>query len=156
GNSVSIRLTSPVDRPPDPISFADVFIYDEEGNSEQFFETDDKGTYRPNSISLPRTAGKQFYLEICTPNGRNYRSLIQEMSGLAGTDSVYFTIENNRFFSSNNIEVEELAVNVFLTGNIENSPEKPVFFRWEVEEVYSIQEAQLPASKFRFYRWNTC
>lgn len=156
GNRVTVSITAPFDRPPIPVQFAEVIIYDEDGNSERFNETDIAGTYKSGNFILDRSPGKAFYLEVCTPNGKKYRSIREKMPESVAKDSVYFNVETESFITRNAVEVEETTINVFLDSDIERIDNEPVFLRWEVQEVYSVQEVMLPTSKFPLWRWNTC
>ena len=156
GNEVTVSLTSPFDRPSTPIQFANVSVLDEEGNREIFRETTDPGTYRSENPVLDRSTGKKFYLEVCTPNGKMYRSAVEAMPKLVGEDSVYFNVETERFVTDNAQEVEQTVINVLLDAEIERNGNEPVFLRWDVEEVYAVQEVMLPSNKFPLWIWNTC
>lgn len=156
GNQVTVSITSPFDRPPIPIEFAEVTIYDEEGNSEDFQETLKPGVYEPRNLTLERRPGKFYFLEVCTPNGRKYRSQIEQMPQKASRDSAYFNVEINRFTTDLNFEVEEVIINVLLDSDIDRETGQQAYLRWEVEEVYSLQEVILPPRKFPLWGWKTC
>ena len=47
-------------------------------------------------------------------------------------------------------------VKILLESDIDRNVGEQIFYRWDVEEVYSFQEAQLPLSKFPFWVWKTC
>ncbi|MEL6562002.1 MAG: DUF4249 family protein [Bacteroidota bacterium] len=155
GNRVTVSVTSPFDRPPIPIEFADVILYDEDGNNEVFQELE-PGIYEPQSLTLERTAGKSYYLEVCTPNGNKYRSVIEKMPRSVSRDSAYFNVETIRFNTDESFEVEETIINVLLDADIDRDAGQQVFLRWEVEEVYSLQEVMLPPRKFPLWGWKTC
>jgi len=156
GNSVSVSITAQFDRPPIPVSAAEVVVYDEAGNSERFNETSEDGTYSSSAMMLDRSPGNKFYLEVCIPNGEMYRSEMQTMPEKAGSDSIYFNVDTETFFTSNNIPVSRTTIEVFLDSEISRNETDQVFLRWEVEEVYSIQEVILPANKFPLWSWKTC
>lgn len=156
GNQVTVGITSPFDRPPIPIEFADVILYDEEGNSEVFQETLEPGVYEPQTLTLERRVGKSYYLEVCTPNGNKYRSVTEKMPKSVSRDSAYFNVETIRFNTDESFEVEETVINVLLDADIDREAGQQVFLRWEVEEVYSLQEVLLPPSKFPLWGWKTC
>ncbi|MEL6562001.1 MAG: DUF4249 family protein [Bacteroidota bacterium] len=156
GNQINVSITSPFDKPPVPIEFAEVVVFDEAGNREIYHETTKPGVYEPRNLTLERREGKSYFLEVCTPNGRKYRSAIEAMPGKVSNDSAYYNVVTNRFFTDENFEVEETIIDVFLDADIERVSGESVFLRWEVEEVYSLQEALLPPSKFPLWMWKTC
>ena len=155
-NVVSVGITAPFDGPVIPIRFAEVVVKDENGNREIYAETSEEGVYKPRSLTLPITPGEKYFLEVCTPNGRMYRSELQTMPSDSGQDSTYFDLEEESFITSRGQEINQLMVKILLDSDIDRSTIQQPFYRWDVEEVYSFQEAQLPLSKFPFWTWKTC
>lgn len=155
-DEVKVSITTPFDGPSIPIRFAEVVVKDTSGNSEVYSETNEVGVYKPTDATLERIPGKQYFLEVCTPNRKMYRSEIQSMPEITGKDSVYFGLEEELQITNRGQEVSQLTVKIFLDSEINRSGNGPVYYRWDVEEVYSFQEAQLLLTKFPFWRWKTC
>ena len=61
GNQVNVSITSPFDKPPVPIEFAEVVVFDEAGNREIYHETTKPGVYEPRNLTLERSEGKSYF-----------------------------------------------------------------------------------------------
>lgn len=122
------------------VSGARVFLYDDKGNHEEYYEIEE-GKYLLEGNSLERIPGKSYYIEIQLADQKTYRSYPQTMPEVMKPEELYYEVE----------EIEELSdlENTIIKRYLNFYINTPVFkenrdfhFIWRMDHAYSFAELQ--------------
>ncbi len=134
-------------RIPEPVMGATVTIFDDQGNSEQYFEV---GRSRPGIYILAGEVvtgeiGRTYFLEIVMADGRTYRSIPEKMPEQPGNiQNLDYNFSVEEVVSDAIIVSEETFINVTLDADFSGEHKEPYFVRWDVEEVYLLTPTDFP------------
>src|SRR5579859_4302127 len=129
---------------PDPVTKAFVTITDNQGNQEGYTELG-SGKYQLTGTFVQGVPGRSYVLKIKLSDGRTYQST-SELLPTNGKlrDSVFFNVTENKVLSSEGASVNNWQVNIFLSSDL--SQTNSGYFRWAVEEVYSLFPTCFPGA----------
>lgn len=139
---VFIGSTTAENRIANPIGGAEVRLYDDFGNSWQYFE-ELPGTYviPVGGINvLPETS---YHIEALLPNGKVYTSLPEKMPSLLVKDSIYYGFNTISEINENGLEVSTNVFEVFIDSDIPQIDE-PLYIKWEIEEAWELKPTDFP------------
>lgn len=125
-----------------PLKGAAVTIFDQDGNQENYIETEE-GIYTLFGNKVKGKRGGTYYIQITLGNGTTYRSEPETIPIVIAKDSMYLEITTKEEFSDSGVLVEKDVINTFVNTTIPET-EKPLFLRWKLEEVYSFREFDNP------------
>ncbi len=133
-----LSRTSAFGTPPDPVSDAQVTIYDDLGQQERYFSVG-PGIYQADGNVVRGEPGRTYYIEIQT-EGDIYQSRPQTMPQLIQADSAYSETEVETFVSEQGNVTEEIFINVFVDTPAKQQ-NRDAYFRWLSDVSYSVIEA---------------
>lgn len=113
-----------------PASGFDVKIADDTGNQESLFETD-PGVYVTAGNDFTGVAGRQYRLEINSPDGKTYHSSYEKMPEPVAIDSVYFEVEYTQI---NSYPYDLPGYRFYIDA--EAATNDSSYFMWQLEETY--------------------
>jgi len=126
----------------DPIPASGV-IYENDEIWGQFIE--DSTGYLSLPIGLQFTEGNSYYIEI-TANNQVYRTLPQVVQPRLNTDTMSFNLDVRTIgTSSDGRPIEEALIDVFVHVDVPQDLESPLYYRWQVDEVWAFNEVAKPA-----------
>ncbi|MEM8967109.1 MAG: DUF4249 domain-containing protein [Bacteroidota bacterium] len=116
----------------EPVTNADVFVEDENGNRVQFIEEGEGNYFTPPDFA--GTIGAAYTLHIRTAENISYRSSPEIMRSVAEIDSIYAEPASRTYLTSVGTLLDEWGLEFYVnTGT--GLPESN-FYRWEWEETY--------------------
>jgi len=138
---LQLRRTSNEEKITDPVSGADIDIFDDHGNSEQYIQYE-RGKYFLPGNTVKGIPGRTYHLEITLADGSKYRSDPETMPMQIAKDSVYYKFDS---IKEKGNSVEKDVIKVFTDTNIpKNTSGKPLYLRWNVEEAYKFTQYDAP------------
>lgn len=141
-NVVYVARTSDYERLPEPVSGAQVLLYEDGVMIHAFDEIPDvAGKYMLPPFS--GTPTRSYHIEVTLADGRTYVSEAETMPGLTGTDDVTYSIEPQEFVDAEGTISERHFLNIYTSHTLPSSP-APLFLRWHVEEVYVLSPTDFP------------
>jgi len=146
GNEVKIKRTQSGGRPPQPITGLEVFVHDDLGNTSRLVEINEPGVYTLRSDEVQRVPGRTIWLTFDL-SGNSYQSNPQTMQRLIAQDSLTWEVRLEKSVNTNGGVFEEEVVRLYANTRMLELPEE-FYIRWEIEEVYNVQEAFLPPQNF--------
>lgn len=141
-NVVYVARTSDQERLPEPISGANVMLY-EDGVITQSFVQDAEVTGKYELPGFAATAGKTYHINVVLPDGETFASAPERMPIPMGEDKITYTIEPREFTDGDGTVAERLFINIFNSHQLPASSD-PVFLKWHVEEVYALSPTDFP------------
>ncbi len=153
GNYVEISRTVDYGGEPEPVSEAEVKIYDEDGNVECLV-LESQGRYILIGDILERNVGDSFRLEV-NLLGETYTSPFQKISPVIARDELSWQIAEETEINPAGAEVVRDVVQLFATTTIDELPEE-FYLRWTIEEAYTHIGTALPSSHFPRYTPAQC
>ena len=137
---ISLGYTAYDNRIPVPESGAQITIFDNTGDSAIYAEKT-PGMYALPDGAMPATAGRSYYITIELQNGKTYQSIPDLMPAATGTDHTYYECYQKSEFV-NGAKLEKNLIAIYTDTQL---PEinAPLFFHWEVEEVYMFEETPI-------------
>jgi hypothetical protein len=133
---LSLGLTNNAQVRPDPVIGAFVSITDHLGNTENYIDLGG-GKYQLSGTIVSGVPGGSYTLKITLPNGHYYESSQETIpTNTKLNDSAYFEVVNEETLSSEGQTVNNWRVNVFLNSSFGTATSG--YFRWSVEEIYSL------------------
>lgn len=132
---------------------AEVIVFDDD-TGESF--TYEYSTESDRYVPLVRYAGTpgHAYRARVTVNGQVYESSPQVMPMTNAEDSAYFRFERDEIIT-NAGTTEQWRLKILIKTNLPDS-EEALFLRWNVDQVYILEETPLPTSSFPFYSPRAC
>ena len=128
----------------EPVSFAQISMFNEQGDAEYFEEDPLKpGTYISSGEMITGIPGQAYFIEIKLESGQTYRSVPDTMPYFLPLHQVYFDLTEYEFFNEYGFPVKKDRIRVFVNSSfptIKNGP----YFRWEVKDVWSFNEVLKP------------
>lgn len=138
---LQLRQTSSEEKITDPVSDADIKIFDDLGNSEQYTQYE-KGKYFLAGYDVKGIPGHSYYIEITLPDGSHYQSEPEKIPLSIAKDSVYYKFDTVTEQGSSN---EKDVLKVFADTRIPQSTSGDhLYLRWNVEEAYKFTEFDFP------------
>jgi hypothetical protein len=134
---IRITKSGPVDKlySPEPITGADVMIYDNKGNSWQLTDNQN-GWYETEDKDLKGIPGNIYTLKITDGEGNSFESTPELMQEVPDIDSVYCEeVTHPRF--DNGVTVEENWLNILLDTHDPSGSTK--YWFWRFEETWEIR-----------------
>lgn len=153
-HTITVARTSPSGGIIIPVTSAEAWIEDNEGNREQLVEN-----YIPETDSNSPTArvpiigytlvgnivkgtpGNSYTLEVLLEDGRSYKSMPETMPTVQAIDSIRFNVGTEQELSPDGVIQELIKAQVFLGSTI---PEGPVYLKWDLEHLYARVVHRLP------------
>lgn len=134
--TLSLGLTNNANVRPDPLAGAFIAVTDHLGKTENYVDMGG-GKYQLQGNIVSGVAGGSYTLKITLPNGHYYESSKETIpTSPKLNDSTYFEVVNEATQSSEGETVNNWRVNVFLNTSFESAAAG--YYRWSVEEVYSL------------------
>ena len=127
--------------PTTPVSGAAITIYDEQGNSEFYFEALE-GSYILLGNEVQGRRGGTYYIEI-DDGGGIYRSEAGTIPTETATDSVYYEITTEEELSDYGVPIEKDVLKVYADTYIPEV-DSALYLRWNVHELYKYTEYDFP------------
>lgn len=137
---LKLSRTSKEERISTPLSGANITIFDDLGNQEQYTQVEE-GEYLLEGLTVKGIDGTTYFIEITLPDGSLYRSQPETMPRLLGSDSVYYEFDTEEELTEAGIIIENEVIRVFTDTSIPNS-ESPIFLKWDVVEVYKFTQVK--------------
>ncbi|MBK8884870.1 MAG: DUF4249 domain-containing protein [Bacteroidales bacterium] len=119
----------------DPVSNAEVKIFDDKGNMFQLYSTG-SGMYESADKNLKGIPGNSYTLSITTPDGMEYQSNSVLMETVTEIDSLYFEEEIRSVKTDNKIK-EENWLNILLDSH--DSENRIKYWYYEFEETWEVK-----------------
>ncbi len=140
-HSLELGITTEINTTPDkitaPVEGADITIFDNRGNQEDYFETEPGNYLLPGDV-VKGIPGVEYFIEITLSNGSKFRSVPDTMpQEIEITDSIILEFDKKDFISDAGNLTPRDVINVSINSRIPETA-NPVFLRWHVEENYSI------------------
>jgi hypothetical protein len=140
---LNLGTTNFPDRPANPLTNAIITITDDRGLKELYEEVGN-GRYQLKGTIVNGRPGIGYAIDIRLPNGKVYHSTTEIMPEVPqATDSTYWEVSNEKVVSSEGVVINNVLVNVYLNSQLQIST-IPGYFRWGLDEVYSIFPSCLP------------
>lgn len=133
-------LDSDLERLPEPISGAQVVLF-EDGIAIQAFDEQSDGKY--TLLNFSGTPGKSYHVNVMLPDGRTFASNPEIMPALTGTDHVYYSFQRREFVDAEGTVSEQYFLDIFTSHTLPVSTQ-PVYLRWHTEEVYVLSPTDFP------------
>jgi len=108
-----------------PVADAQITLIDEDGNQAGYSETE-PGVYELNTGSISIVVGGTYFIEVTTPDGKQYRSRPETIPTPIPIQDISYEFNN-------------LAIQVF-AETTRTDADTPTFFKWAVEVVYQVSE----------------
>ncbi len=148
-HALELGITTGINTTPDkimaPVEGADITIFDNLDNQEDYFETEPGNYLLPGDV-VKGIPGVEYFIEITLSNGSRFRSVPETMpQKIEIKDSIIFDFGEKDVLSDAGNLVSINVINVSINFQIPETV-NPVFLRWHVEENYQIVEWQLPST----------
>ncbi len=137
--TLRLRYTAEEEKITDPLTGADVYLYDDLGNSEPYFETED-GVYKMFGDIITGTPGRSYHIEITLPGGAEYHSEPETIPASIARDSIYYEFDT---ITEAGTGTETNIIRVFRDTSIPET-DNPLYLRWELKEVYKFTQFDFP------------
>jgi len=124
--------------PPVPVSNAQVTIFDELGNQESYFETEE-GLYFLSGHTVRGREGGTYYIEIRLGENTVYRSLPETLPPPVEADSVYYQLEEETRLNDLGNPVDVRVLKIFIDTPTKKAG-KDCLFRWRMLDTYSVTD----------------
>jgi len=140
-HSLKLGITTGITTIPDkitkPVEGAEIMIFDNLGNKEDYFEIE-PGIYLLQGNIVKGIPGVEYFIEFTLSNGSKFRSVPEIMpEEIEITDSVILEFAKKDFVSSSGILTSRNVINVLINSQIPETA-NPLFLRWHVEENYKV------------------
>ncbi len=161
--SYSVKLSRTIQEQtaiPDPVSDATVFISDGENNLN-YLNNKGNGIYKTDSTRFRAIVGKTYFLNILTPDGKEYKSDPCLMQPVPDIDNISYT-RDQKILNNGTENQEGILISVDSEGSGDNN-----FYRWEYEETWKFKLPNtkrynyiddttiLPVNVIKEYCWRT-
>lgn len=153
GNEIAISRSTRSGLPPRSVSGAQVELVDSEGNSGRYIE-DEEGIYIFDG-TLRGVPGESYYVRIRLGDGSVYESVPETMPELSARDTLKYELQEIDEISNEGVSTTRSVITIFADTEV-FSHRTDLFIKWNIEEVYSFQQAFLPLHNFPFYDRKTC
>ncbi len=134
-HQMKLSMTADEERVPIPLSDAQITLFDDTGQQEDFEETK-PGNYTLEGKQVKGQAGRTYYIQIKLKDGSVYRSEPETMPGVLAQDSAYYEVVREEEVSDYGVVIKKRLVKIYMDSDIPPS-ETPLYLRWNVEEVFS-------------------
>jgi hypothetical protein len=145
---VKLSFTAESDRVPVPVEDAQVKIFDDLGQSEDYFhDGETPGTYALYGNVVQGRIGRTYYLQVILSDGRVYRSAPEKMpSHPVSMESIDYDFSIQEKVSETSIISQDLHIDVFMDVDLSEAidQDQEVFLRWDVEEVFLLTPTDFP------------
>lgn len=141
-NAVYVARTSDRERLPEPVTGADIVLY-EDGNIARTYVEDSQV---PGKYVLPDFAGfpgRSYHIDVVLPGGQRFASAPEQMPEAIGEDDITYSIEPMEFIDGDGTVSERFFINIFNAHRLPSSSQD-VFLKWHVEEVYALSPTDFP------------
>ena len=143
GNEVSIAYTSPINGNQEPVTNAQLSLFENNVEIAQYLEYE-PGRYRLFYPNDSAREGHSYELLIQLADGTQYRSLPATMPKAAAVDQLYYDASQVEVVvNQEGLEVEANLVQLFSNTRVLD-PEADFYLRWNVRESYAVQERLRP------------
>lgn len=153
GNEIALSRSTMAGLPPRAVSGALIELLDDQGNTGRYIEGEE-GTYNFDG-SLTGIPGQAYHVRIQLADGTVYESVPEIMPELSARDTLKYVLQDIEEISSQGVSTTRSVITIFADTEIMD-PRTDLFIKWNIEEVYSFQQAFLPLHNFPFYNRNTC
>lgn len=154
GNELIISRTGFLGQQPIPVSGAVVTLHDSQGVIGNY-QSDNEGNYTLTSDIPVARPGESYYVRVEFSGGDTYESKPEVMPTLAAKDSLYFNVQEIEETSDQGVTSTRFVVSVLSDTEIFD-PRPDLFIKWDLDEVYTFEQAVLPMHNFPFYVRNIC
>lgn len=153
GNEIFLSRSTMSGLPPRNVSGARIELIDGQGNRGLYRE-DEEGEYIFDG-SLTGVPGESYYVRIQLADGEVYESVPDVMPQPGTRDSLYYVLQEIEETSNMGVTFTRNVISIFADTEI-TDPRPDLYLKWNIEEVYSFQQAFLPLHNFPFYNRKTC
>lgn len=153
GNEISLSKSTLAGLPPRNVSGARVELVDGQGNTGRYTETGD-GKYIFDG-SFTGEPGESYHVRIRLADGEEYESIPEVMPEPGARDSLYYVLQEIEETSNQGITFTRNVISILADTEI-TDPRPDLFLKWDIEEVFSFQQAFLPLHNFPFYERKIC
>lgn len=153
GNRLELSRTTLAGLPPKTVSGASIELFDSEGSQGAYREEDD-GVYAYDGTIVGQP-GEAYHVRIQLGDGSVYESIPEIMPEVGARDSLYYVLQEIEEGSTQGVTTTRFVVSILADTEIsDNRPD--LFLKWNVEEVFSFEQAFLPLHNFPWYFRHTC
>jgi hypothetical protein len=124
--------------PTDPVREAQIIIFDDAGQQENYFETE-PGLYLSLGNTVRGQEGSTYFIEIRTDENRVYRSRPETLPPLVQADSIYYELVTETSLNEIGNPVENKYIKVFVDTPV-NKEGKDAWFRWRMIDTYTVTD----------------
>jgi len=129
---------------PTPVLNAVAYLTDGDGNTETYVETGN-GNYQLVGSKIGGVQGGSYRLNISLKDGRTYQSTVEVMPTISkAIDDVKIGVIKVKVLGYEGTQVDRYQVNVTLNTTFQ--PPNHGYYRWAVNEVYSLFPTCVPGS----------
>ncbi|MGB3589332.1 MAG: DUF4249 domain-containing protein, partial [Tunicatimonas sp.] len=132
---LKLSRTSAFGEPPELIQDAQITIYDNQGQLENYFSVR-PGVYQVNGDVVRGEPGRTYYIENQV-DGQTYQSQPQTMPRLIQADSAYFETGVETIVSEQGNSTEDILINVYVDTPTKRQDQN-AYFRWLYDVTYAV------------------
>lgn len=121
-----------------PVSGAEVTIFDDTGQQENYIETD-PGLYHCLGNTVRGQEGSTYFIEIRTDENNVYRSRPETLPSLVQADSIYYELVTETRLNDIGNPVEDEYIKVFVDTPVKKEG-KDAWFRWRMIDAYTVND----------------
>lgn len=137
---IQVGQTAGSERLPIPVSYAQVYLLDNVGNSFEMYEDPEKpGNYLTTTTGLP---GRTYHVSVRSPSGVIYESAPEKIPASSVSDIVSHLFEQEEVTDGEGIISTQWFLKLLVSDKLPN--EEPVYLKWETEEVYVLVPTDFP------------
>ncbi len=139
---LELALTNEATALPMPLSSADIYLEDGQGNREKYIEIGN-GIYEIPGNLIQGIRGETYHIEITLPDGRSYQSIPETMPLLNGNPE---TLVEPGYLQEPSASGRMRDVPHIFVGTTTIIPEseETLYLKWDIESVYAFREWQNP------------
>lgn len=142
-HQLKLRRTAGREKITDPLTGAGIRIEDNLGNSEYYFEKEE-GVYELTGHTVKGVPGRSYTLEITIDDGQKiYRSEPEVLPGSLASDSIFYEFDTVQRLNQYGNSIDVNVIRVLRDTRIPQSS-KPLYLKWEIEEVFKFTEYDFP------------
>jgi hypothetical protein len=137
---IQVGQTAGNERLPMPLSYANVTLFDDLGNSFELYEDPSKpGNYLSTTSGI---AGRTYHVSVTTPSGVIYESAPEKIPVTSISDTVTYKFEQEEQIDAEGVISTQWFLKIYVSNTLPN--EERSFLKWETQEVYVLVPTDFP------------